>query len=254
MALNMMRASTKIARTGAALSTQSGRSFNHGIHAQAVAGGRCHDRRSPSWPTAFAAAGVTASPTLGQAQGRAAASRLLRHRRSRRRSTTRTTTTGVTGSLQCLCSTPRAPTISSFRPRRVGTSRPCFAPGSDLLNLSSVTVTIYGDSSGAPGAQVYTVTVPSGSFTDDLGFFGFPGGNLTIPIDATLTPGHYWLSVQGDGSYWYWEIRGVVSNHPAMWQNPDDGFVEFSRVARAGGIWRPVSGPWASPIRRIRST
>ena len=100
-----------------------------------------------------------------------------------------------------------------------------FAPGSDLLDLSSVTVTIYGDSSGAPGAQVYTVTVPSGSFTDDLGLFDYPGGNLTIPIDATLTPGHYWLSVQGDGSYWFWEIRGVVSNHPAMWQNPDDGFV-----------------------------
>jgi len=99
-----------------------------------------------------------------------------------------------------------------------------FAPGSDLLNLSSVTVTIYGDSSGAPGAQVYTVTVPSGSFTDDLGLFGYPGGNLTIPIDATLPPGHYWLSVQGDGSYWFWEIRGVVSNHPAMWQNPDDEF------------------------------
>ena len=100
-----------------------------------------------------------------------------------------------------------------------------FAPGSDLLNLSSVTVTIYGDASGAPGAQVYAVTVPSGVFTDDLGFLNYPGGNLTIPIDATLAPGHYWLSVQGDGSYWFWEIRGVVSNHPAMWQNPDDGFV-----------------------------
>ena len=115
-----------------------------------------------------------------------------------------------------------------------------FAPGSDQLDLSSVTVTIYGDSSGAPGARVYTVTVPSGSFTDDPGLFFYPGGNLTIPIDATLTPGHYWLSVQGDGSYWFWEIRGVVSTHPAMWQNPDDGFVS---VCASGAIWRLFRGP-----------
>jgi len=99
-----------------------------------------------------------------------------------------------------------------------------FVPGSGFADLSSVTVTIYGDSSGGPGAQVYTVNVPSGSFTDDLGLFNFPGGNLTIPIDATLPSGHYWLSVQGDGSYWFWEIRGVVSNHPAMWENPDGLF------------------------------
>lgn len=121
-----------------------------------------------------------------------------------------------------------------------------FAPGSDQLDLSSVTVTIYGDSSGAPGARVYTVTVPSGSFTDDPGLFFYPGGNLTIPIDATLTPGHYWLSVQGDGSYWFWEIRGVVSTHPAMWQNPDDGFVSgctsWGDMATCfGALGRPYS-------------
>jgi hypothetical protein len=105
------------------------------------------------------------------------------------------------------------------------------APGADHLDLSSVTVTIYSDSSDAPGTQVYTVTLPSGSFTDDLGpsvSFGYGGGALTIPIDATLGPGHYWLSVQGDGGYWFWEIRDVVSNDPAMWQNPSNS---VTRVA-----------------------
>ena len=122
-----------------------------------------------------------------------------------------------------------------------------FAPGSDQLDLTSATVTIYGDSSGAPGAQVYTVTVPSGSFTDDLGLFGYPGGNLTIPIDATLTPGHYWLSVQGDGSYWFWEIRGVVSNHPAMWQNPNDelgsGCTSWADMATCFGAFSTLYPP-----------
>jgi hypothetical protein len=97
--------------------------------------------------------------------------------------------------------------------------------GSDFADLSSVTVTIYSDSSGSPGSQVYTVTVPSGSFTDDPGALGYPGGDLTIPIDATLPAGHYWLSVQGNGGVsYYWEIRTVVSNDPAMWQNPTDNY------------------------------
>jgi hypothetical protein len=96
--------------------------------------------------------------------------------------------------------------------------------GADLADLSAVTVTIYGDSSGSPGAQVYSAVIPAGSFTDDPGTFGYPGGDLTIPIDATLGPGHYWLSVQGNGDLYYWEIRNVVSNDSAMWQNPDGGW------------------------------
>lgn len=107
-----------------------------------------------------------------------------------------------------------------------------FTAGADFGDLTSVTVTIYSDSSGSPGSQVYTVTVPSGSFTDSPdplwnGSYGYPGGDLTIPVDTTLGAGHYWLSVVGNGGtvYW-WGIRSVVSNDQAM-----------SNGAVCGGGW-----------------
>jgi hypothetical protein len=91
--------------------------------------------------------------------------------------------------------------------------------------LTSVTVTIYRDSSNAPGTPVYTRTLAPGSFIDQHGPYpNVPGGKLTIPVDVTLTSGHYWLSVQGDtghlGNGWYWETRDVVRNQAAMTINP----------------------------------
>lgn len=100
------------------------------------------------------------------------------------------------------------------------------AAGVDFGDLSSVTVTIYRDSSGSPGAQVYTDT--TSTFTDApnaiFGSYGYPAGDLTIPIGVTLSPGHYWLSIQGANSYWYWQIRTAVSNDAAMWLNPGGEF------------------------------
>ncbi len=54
--------------------------------------------------------------------------------------------------------------------------------------------------------------------------FGYPGGDLTVPIDATLGPGHYWLSVQGDGTNYFWWIRKPIANDPAQWRDPTDFF------------------------------
>lgn len=103
------------------------------------------------------------------------------------------------------------------------------ADGVDYGDLNSVTVTIYSDASGAPGAQVYTTTTSSFTDTPNAIFstypYGYPGGDLTIPISVKLSPGHYWISVQGGNDYWYAQIRDAVSNDPAMWQNPD-GFYD----------------------------
>jgi hypothetical protein len=104
--------------------------------------------------------------------------------------------------------------------------------GLDQADLTSVKVTIYSDSSNAPGTPVYTRTLSSGSFTDEPGAYSTPGGKLTIPVDVTLASGHYWLSVQGDsghvGNGWYWETRTVVANHAAMALYPARGCTSWT--------------------------
>lgn len=99
-----------------------------------------------------------------------------------------------------------------------------YAAGVDDLNLTSVTVTIYSDSSNSPGTQLYSTTVNSGSFDDvaDTNWPGWTGGDLTIPVSVTLTAGHYWLSVVGNGGLWYWDYQTSVASGTtgAMWIDP----------------------------------
>ena len=97
-----------------------------------------------------------------------------------------------------------------------------YAAGVDARDLASVTVTIYSDSSGSPGTEVYTTTVNWGSFDDvaDPYWTSWTGGDLTIPVDVTLASGHYWLSVVGNGADWFWDSRNVVSNDGAMFKDP----------------------------------
>ncbi len=78
----------------------------------------------------------------------------------------------------------------------------------------------------AGDTRIYTVTVPSGSFTNGRFLwagFGYPGGDLTVPIDAHLGPGHYWVSVEpGGGAYYYWWIRRRRREHAGKWEDPTD--------------------------------
>lgn len=102
-----------------------------------------------------------------------------------------------------------------------------FARGVDNNDLTSVTVTIYNDASDAPGTVAYQVNVlpGTGGFTDVADpDFPYSGGDLTIPIDATLGPGHYWLSIEGNGGAvgWGWAGRYSVSGDPAMTSDPTD--------------------------------
>jgi hypothetical protein len=89
----------------------------------------------------------------------------------------------------------------------------------------SVTVTVYKNTAGAPGAVVkkfanrpYTDPSTTGSFIVNLG------------TGKTLAKGTYWVSVQANmdfgsnGNEWAWETRTVQSGAPAMWKNPGDGF------------------------------
>lgn len=58
---------------------------------------------------------------------------------------------------------------------------------------------------------MYTKTLPSGSFTEEPGPYpNWPGGKLTVPVDVTLSSGHYWLSVQGE----------LDDTNPYMCQSP----------------------------------
>jgi hypothetical protein len=81
-----------------------------------------------------------------------------------------------------------------------------------------VTVFMYRDAAGLPATQVYSgsASAATGLLQNDCSF--------SIPVSVTLTPGHYWLSVQpNDPLNWYWEIRFPVSNHGAVWRNPGGG-------------------------------
>lgn len=118
-----------------------------------------------------------------------------------------------------------------------------FAPGADFAKATSVNVTIYADSAGSPGASVYTVDVASDSFTDAVDTYwnnylsDWTGGDLTIPIDTTLSAGTYWLSVRtlDVNNAWYWSgyAPTTVSNSQAV--------LDFGYGWQSLGAW--FSGP-----------
>ena len=84
--------------------------------------------------------------------------------------------------------------------------------------VGTVDVTIYGDAAGLPGSVVYSATVTTaGGLTQDV-------CALAVPVDVTLDPGHYWLSVQSVGASWGWQVRSTVSNDEAVWVMPPPGY------------------------------
>ncbi len=87
----------------------------------------------------------------------------------------------------------------------------------------SVNVFFYANNSALPGTPVFTQT--NVAYTP-----GPTAGSFVIPINPVSLPqGHYWLSVQANQDYqsrlqWFWTNRTTVSNNPAAWRNPLDGF------------------------------
>ena len=79
-------------------------------------------------------------------------------------------------------------------------------------------VFFYVDNAGLPGTQVYAATAQS--YVNNAGVF-----QVTLSSPATLSPGHYWVSVQAHMSFspngqWGWTDRTVQANSPAAWKNP----------------------------------
>jgi Calx-beta domain len=98
------------------------------------------------------------------------------------------------------------------------------APGEYLSGpgpADSVNVFFYQNAGTLPGAEVASriAVIPAdGLATGDFGVNFSP---------ITLTPGHYWISVQANlaiaEGQWFWTERTVQSNHPAAYQEPGDG-------------------------------
>ncbi|MBE7528546.1 MAG: hypothetical protein HND44_23745 [Chloroflexi bacterium] len=89
--------------------------------------------------------------------------------------------------------------------------------------IPTVDVNFYADSSGLPGALVYSApgVVPALDVAGDL--------TINLPVAAILPSGHYWVSVVanmdfGVGGQWFWSTRSVQSNNGYAWQNPGNGF------------------------------
>ena len=92
-----------------------------------------------------------------------------------------------------------------------------FGPGGATFNVQFYT----NGASNLPDVLVYDTS--EGAYTTD-------GMNWVITIPpAILTPGTYWVMVQGNGSNnpfnsWFWRGRSVQSNDTAAWQQPGNAY------------------------------
>jgi len=106
-----------------------------------------------------------------------------------------------------------------------------FAHGTQPYFQTAVKLVIYRDSSGSPGTPVYT-RIGTNWATD-------VGGEMTMPTDVTLTPGHYWLSVGGNRD-WAWEERNAVSHHAAMTMQCGSGWIDLAACGTISGVPAPT--------------
>jgi hypothetical protein len=92
-----------------------------------------------------------------------------------------------------------------------------FGPGGATFNVQFYT----NSASNLPDVLVYDTT--NGTYTTN-------GMDWVITIPAAvLTPGTYWVMVQGNGSNnpfnsWFWTGRSVQSNDTAAWQQPGNAY------------------------------
>ena len=92
---------------------------------------------------------------------------------------------------------------------------------------TAVSVNIYPDDAGSPGAVAQCSYPSTTSFT----------GNTSIQVDlvaaggaCTLPPGTWWVAFQvdqtfgGGGGQHFWSNRSATSGNQGVWRNPLDGF------------------------------
>lgn len=91
--------------------------------------------------------------------------------------------------------------------------------------IQFVNVAFYEHGGNRPGLPLADCQFPvTTQFVDDE-------GGLTIDVDCSLAPGHYWFSQQvrmdgGPGfSQHFWSTRLSARNQPAAWRNPAGEFV-----------------------------
>jgi len=108
------------------------------------------------------------------------------------------------------------------------------AYGSGAASISLVNVFFYQDNSGSPAATSFESFMSVTATNDGTGILSFD-----LPSAVSLTPGHYWFSVQDASPYdpngqWYWARTNSVYNTLANWRNPGDGF------GTGATTWTPV--------------
>ena len=115
------------------------------------------------------------------------------------------------------------------------------APGTGG-NSSFVNVAFYADAGGVPAAAPESGCEYLGltTYTDTLGDL-----EITFPA-CNLGPGMYWYAQQvrqdfNPNGQHFWSNRAIISNSPAVWRNPGDGFAtgcvawEEMQICRVGG-------------------
>jgi len=88
----------------------------------------------------------------------------------------------------------------------------------------SVNVYFFKNKGGHPGRLIHSCE--GASYTDSTGLGSYV---ITACGRIKLKAGHLWVSVQANMNFspageWGWEQSSVVTNDPAQWQNPGDGF------------------------------
>jgi len=89
---------------------------------------------------------------------------------------------------------------------------------------SAVSVAIYPDSGGLPGAAPICDYPSLGTFTDNSGSFSIP-----LPSSCSVGPGTYWVAHQASvdvlsAGQHFWFLRTSAVDADGAWRNPGNGF------------------------------
>lgn len=97
--------------------------------------------------------------------------------------------------------------------------------------VSSLNVSFYADNNGVPGTILFDY--PGITTFNELPVSGNAGVNIyeiSLPAPATLSAGHYWMSVQAvsdftvTGQWGFYTQESLVIENEFHWKNPLDGF------------------------------
>jgi hypothetical protein len=116
--------------------------------------------------------------------------------------------------------------------------------------VASVNVRIYADATGLPGTEVYSALAVAALGTSSGDF------KVTLPSQANLGPGHYWLSVQANqgGGEWHWSMHQALSNAASAFRNPGDGFFTGCTTWQTRPTTCGMATSWPDQVFVLRGT